>query len=227
MHLEKGQLSLASADGYRATVERLPVDYAGEKEDLTLPGDAVKKLLRGHKDAEVGITLPSERNSVTFTLPNIAVSSQLLEGRFPDYASIIPRSYVTKAIFYANDMRIALQRAEVFAKDNANSCTLSITPAFNPGEPTLLTLSAKSPEQGQTEAMLDATAEGEKTAWSANYKFMLEAVESYRKDSERLVIHTNGPENPAIIRPEYYPERDGEVNAHNAGSITVIMPMAK
>ena len=124
-------------------------------------------------------------------------------------------------------MRIALQRAEVFAKDNANSCTLSITPALNPGEPALLTLSAKSPEQGKTEAMLDATAVGEKTAWSANYKYMLEAVESYRKDAERLVIHTNGPENPAVIRPEYYPEGDDEVNARNAGSITVIMPMSQ
>ena len=41
------------------------------------------------------------------------------------------------------------------------------------------------------------------------------------------MIHTNGPENPAVIRPEYYPESDGEVNAHNAGSITVIMPMSK
>ena len=78
---------------------------------LTLPGDTVKKLLRvlrGHKDMEVGITLPSERNSVTFTLPNIQISTQLLEGRFPDFARIIPRSPISQVVMYAADMKVAL-----------------------------------------------------------------------------------------------------------------------
>ena len=227
MLLDRGMLTLAAADGYRVGVERLPVEYTGEKEDLTLPGDAVKKLLRvlrAHKDTEVGITLPSERNSVTFTLPNIQVSTQLLEGRFPDYMSITPRSCFTQAVFYAEDMKIALKRAAVFAKDNAQSCTVSIEPALNPGEPALMTVSAKSPERGQTEAMLDATAEGEKVAWSANCKFLLEAVEAYRKDAERIVIDTNGPENPAVIRPETGKPMP---SIGDSGSLTVIMPMSK
>ena len=226
MHLQPGRLVLMGADGYRLGVERLPVDYDGAEERLDLPDNAVKKLLRvlrGHKNMEVGITLPSERNSVTFTLPNIQVSTQLLEGRFPDALSILPRSFMSQAVMYAEDTRIALKRAAIFAKDNGNSCSLSVVPAWNPGEPAEVTISARSPERGETSAMLDATAEGERFEWSANYKFLQEAIEAYRKDAERIVIQTNGPENPAVIRPEIRPLE----SVGDCGSLTLIMPMSK
>ncbi|MCY3866055.1 MAG: DNA polymerase III subunit beta [Chloroflexi bacterium] len=227
MRLQPGMLTLAGADGYRLGVERLPVVYDGDDEHLTLPSDTVKKLLRvlrGHKDCEVGITLPSERNRVTFTLPNTQVSAQLLEERFPDYASIIPRSPISQVVMYASDVKVALQRAKIFAKDNAKSCCLKVVPARNPDEPTEVLIGARSPEQRETQSMLDATASGERFEWSANYKYLLDAVETYRKDAERIVIDTNGPENPAVIRPATGRPMP---SISDSGSLTVIMPMAK
>ena len=50
--------------------------------------------------------------------------------------------------------------------------------------------------------MLDAKATGERFEWSFNFQYMLDAIDSYRKSAERIVIDTNGPENPAVIRPE-------------------------
>ena len=116
--VDRGTLTLAGADGFRLGVERLPVDYAGEKQDAVLPGGAVKKLLRvlrKHKGEEVGTTFPDQRNSVTFFLPNILVSTQLLEGRFPDFMRIVPRSCFTQIVLYAEDTLIALKRADIFA----------------------------------------------------------------------------------------------------------------
>ena len=106
MHLDRGRLTLVGADGYRLGVERLDVDYTGPKvDDITMPGGAIKKLLRvlrQHKSSEVGVKLPDERLSVTFYLPNTVISTQLLEGRFPDYASIIPRSFASQVVLYAS-----------------------------------------------------------------------------------------------------------------------------
>ena len=227
MHLEKGRLSLVGADGYRLGVERLEVDYTGPKVDgITLPGGAIKKLLRvlrANKNKEVGIKLPDQRNSVSFYLPNIVISTQLLEGRFPDYMSIVPRSFISQVVLYASDTQVALKRAKIFAKDNANSATLTVVPAFNPGEPAEVTILGKSRESGQTEAMLDAIATGERFEWSFNFQYMLDAIDSYRKEAERIVIDSNGPENPAVIRPEIQPLE----SVGDCGSMTVIMPMSK
>ena len=227
MHLDKGRLILVGADGYRLGVERLDVNYTGPKvDDITLPGGAIKKLLRvlrSHKDKEVGIKLPDQRNSVSFYLPNTVISTQLLEGRFPDYMSIIPRSFISQVVLYASDTQVALKRAKVFAKDNANSAELTVIPALNPGEPAEVTIIGKSRESGQTEAMLDAKATGERFEWSFNFQYMLDAIDSYRKDAERIVIDSNGPENPAVIRPEIQPLE----SVGDCGSMTVIMPMSK
>ena len=86
-----------------------------------------------------------------------------------------------------------------------------------------VTIIGKSRESGQTEAMLDATATGERFEWSFNFQYMLDAIDSYRIDAERIVIDTNGPENPAVIRPEIRPP----ANVGDCGSMTLIMPMAK
>ena len=71
--------------------------------------------------------------------------------------------------------------------------------------------------------MLDATATGERFEWSFNFKYMLDAIDSYRKSAERIVIESNGPENPAVIRPETQPL----ASVGDCGSMTLIMPMAK
>ena len=126
-------------------------------------------------------------------------------------------------VLYAADTLIALKRAQIFAKDNANSAYISVVPARNHGEPAEVTIGARSPERGETEAMLDATATGERVEWSFNCKYMLEAIDHYRKEAQRIVIDTNGPENPAVIRPEHAPVP----SISEAGSLTVIMPMSK
>ena len=230
LYLGKGKIELAGTDGYRLGIEHLPVAYNGPERRAVLPGSAVKKLLRvlrQLKDKELGIRfVEHEDGSITqvrFVLPNIQVTAQLLGERIPDYASIVPRSYVSQVVLYANDVRIALKRAAIFARDNANSCYLTVVPARHPGEPAEVTIGAKSPDKGETEAMLDASAEGERFAWSFNCKYLLEAVEPYRKDAERIVIDTNGPQDPAVIRPEYRPLP----SVGEAGSITVIMSMSK
>jgi len=225
---ENDMLTLAGADGYRLGVERLTVaEKTAETRDAVIPGQALKKLmrvLRQRKDQEVGIRFPNDQtNSMAFVVPNILVQSQCLEGRFPDFASIIPRSCQTQVVLYAADTLIALKRAKIFAKDNGNSAYVSVVPARNPGEPAEVTIGARSPERGETKALLDATATGDRVEWSFNNKYMLEAIDHYRKEAERIVIDTNGPENPAVIRPEHQPVP----SISETGSLTVIMPMSK
>ena len=146
--------------------------------------------------------------------PNVQVSSQLLEGRFPDFASIIPRAFVTSTVLYTNDLLVVCQRAEIFARDNANSASLSVKPAQNPGEPAEVLIVGKSAERGDSEGMLDATAEGEPLDISFNIRYLIDVLRVIKE--ERVVFQSNGAENPGVLRPE-----NREDFTH------VIMPMSK
>ena len=216
LQLEGPTMTMAAADGYRLAVRTAEIGASfDERQDMVVPARTMSEVARiVEDDQEVGIALPAQRNSVTFFAPNVVVSSQLLEGRFPDFASIIPRSFVTSTVMYTNDLLVVCQRAEIFARDNANSANLRVKPALNPGEPAEVLIVGKSAERGDSEGMLDATAEGEPLDISFNIRYLIDVLRVITE--ERVVFQSNGPENPGVLKPE---NRDDFTH--------VIMPMSK
>ncbi len=216
VQLDGQKLTMAAADGYRLAVRTAEISESfSEKQDMVIPARTMSEIARIiEEDQEVGIALPSQRNSVTVFAPNVLISSQLLEGRFPDFASIIPRSFITSTVLYTQDLLLVCQRAEIFARDNANSANLSVKPAQNPGEPAEVLIVGKSAERGDSEGMLDATAEGEALDISFNIRYLIDVLRVIKE--ERVIFQSNGPENPGVLKPE---NRDDFVH--------VIMPMSK
>lgn len=214
--LEGNSITMAAADGYRLAVRTAEISESfGERQDMVIPARTMSEIARIiEDDQEVGIALPKERNSVTVFAPNILISSQLLDGRFPDFASIIPRSFVTSTVLYTEDLLVVCQRAEIFARDNANSANLHVKPALNPGEPAEVVIVGKSAERGDSEGMLDATAEGEPLDISFNIKYLIEVLRVVKE--ERVIFQSNGPENPGVLKPE-----------NREDFVHVIMPMSK
>ncbi len=216
VQLDGQKLTMAAADGYRLAVRTADISESfSEKRDMVIPARTMSEIARiAEHDQEVGIALPSQRNSVTIFAPNVLISSQLLEGRFPDFASIIPRSFVTSTVLYTQDLLVVCQRAEIFARDNANSANLSVKPAQNPGEPAEVLIVGKSAERGDSEGMLDATAEGEPLDISFNIRYLIDVLRVIKE--ERVVFQSNGPENPGVLKPE-----------NREDFVHVIMPMSK
>ncbi len=216
LQLEGQTMTMAAADGYRLAVRTSEISETfEEKQDMVVPARTMSEIARIiEDDQEIGIALPAQRNSITVFAPNIQISSQLLEGRFPDFASIIPRAFVTSTVLYTNDLLVVCQRAEIFARDNANSANLSVKPAQNPGEPAEVLIVGKSAERGDSEGMLDATAEGEPLDISFNIRYLIDVLRVIKE--ERVVFQSNGAENPGVLKPE---NRDDFTH--------VIMPMSK
>ena len=214
--LDDQKLTLAAADGYRLAVREAEIDEKFDPaQDMVVPARAMGEISRIiEDDQEVGLSLPSQRDAITIFLPNITISSQLLSGRFPDFAAIIPRSFVTTTTMYTNDLLIVCQRAEIFARDNANSASLSVTPARGAGEPAEVLIAGKSAERGDSEGMLDANAEGEKLDISFNIRYLIDVLRVIKE--ERVVFESNGPENPGVLRPE-----------NRNDFVHVIMPMSR
>jgi DNA polymerase-3 subunit beta len=145
-------ITMAAADGYRLAVRtgRLNASYAGEKVSIVVPAKTLREVARSidESDQEIGIALPQKRDIATFLLPNLHISSQLLDGRFPDFSAIIPKSYVTQTVMYTDDLLRACKRAEIFARDSANSGRLYVKPSNGPSEPGEVLVVGKSAERG-------------------------------------------------------------------------------
>lgn len=209
-------LTMAAADGYRLAVRTAEIEKTFTKPvDMVIPARSLSEVARiiSDDDDEVGITLPGDRQIVMFHLKNVEVSSQLLEGKFPDFGAIIPRSYITSSVMYTQDLLRACQRAEIFARDSANSARIYVKPAKAPNEPGELTVVGRSAERGDNEGMVDASVEGEPLDVSFNIKYLIDVLRVINE--ERVILESNGASNPGVIRPE---NRDDFVH--------VIMPMS-
>lgn len=209
-------MTMAAADGYRLAVRTAEIERTfTEPMDMVIPARALAEVARviADDDEDVTITLPGERDIVLFHLKNVDISSQLLEGKFPDFSAIIPRSYSTSTKLYTHDLLRACQRAEIFARDSANNARLYVKPPKGPGEPGEVMVASKSAERGDNEGVLDAAVEGEPLDISFNIKYLIEVLRVINE--ERVVFESNGAANPGVLRPE---ERDDFIH--------VIMPMS-
>lgn len=217
--IEGDVITMAAADGYRLAVRyaRLTEAYK-ERVELVIPAKTLSEVARliDNDDEEVGIALPGKRDIVTFNMSaaHVQISTQLLEGRFPDFRAIIPKSYVTSTVMYTDDLLRACKRAEIFARDNAFSGRMHVKPSSGPGEPGAVFVMGKSAERGDNEGLVDASVEGEALEISFNISYLIEVLRVVNE--ERVVFQSNGAENPGVIRPE-----------NREDFVHVIMPMAR
>ncbi len=216
MQLNGNVMTLAAADGYRLAVRTAEIEQNFAKQvNIVIPGKALGEVGRliSEEDEEVSITLPGERDIVLFHMKNTDVSSQLLEGKFPDFGGIIPRTYSTATTLYTSDLLRACKRAEIFARDSAGSAQLMVKPPANPGDAGEVVIAGKSSERGDNTGSVDASVEGEPLDIAFNIRYLIDVLNVIT--DERVVLQSNGPANPGVIRLE---NRDDFIH--------IIMPMS-
>ncbi len=210
-------LTMAAADGYRLAVRTGEMErHFDQPYSMVIPGRALAEVARviTEDDTEVGITLPGERDIVLFHLSNVLISSQLLEGKFPDFGAIIPQQYSTQTVVYTSDLLRACKRAAIFARDSAGNAQVMVKPPSSPGEVGEVVILGRSNERGDNTGMVDASVEGEALDISFNIDYLIDVLNVI--PDERVVLQSNGANNPGVLRPE-----------NRSDFVHVIMPMTR
>jgi DNA polymerase III subunit beta len=196
-------LTMAAADGYRLAVRTARLETPLDAPlSMVIPARTLNEVARAIDDdtANVMIQLPGERDLVIFKTDHTEIASQLLEGRFPDFRAIIPNGYSTSTVIETADLLRAAKRAEIFARDNANSARITVRPPSSPGDAGEMLVIGKSAERGDNEGMLQATIEGEELEISFNIKYLIDVLNVISED--RVIIESMGAASPGVIRPE-------------------------
>lgn len=209
-------ITIAAADGYRLAVRTAEVDsgFRG-KRAFVVPSKTLAEVAKIITDdeKEVGIALPGERDLIQFAFESTVISSQLLEGKFPDFGAIIPKNYSTVMTVYTTDLLRQCKRAEIFARDSNYSARIQVKPANNPAEPGEVLIVGKSAERGDNEGMLDASVEGEPLEVAFNIRYLIDVLSVI--PDEQVTLESKGAGSPGVLRP-----RD------RSDYVYVVMPMA-
>ena len=194
-------VTLAAADGFRLAVYKLSLATpVSQKSKVIIPARTLAELNRLMADQEepVEITVNPNRSQALFRLKNIELVSQLVQGAFPNYAQLIPRSYNTQVVVDVAAFLRATKTASIFARDGSGIIRLVIVPGgeLTPGK---MTISARSEEIGDDVGEIDAIVEGEEAKIAFNGKYLVDVLSVLRES--QVALETTNPSSPGVIRP--------------------------
>jgi DNA polymerase-3 subunit beta len=196
-----GQVHMAATDGFRLSLRSAHIPgHVENKFSVIIPARAlidVARIISDDLDA-VYVSLPHGRNQIVFDMDNIVLVSQLIDGNFPEYQSIIPKRHNTRTVFNTADLRKACKTADIFARESSNTARISI----DPGEgmsPAYATIVATSVETGDNEAQMDVSVEGEPVEIAVNVKYVSEALNVV--ETPQVALETTSPREPGVLKP--------------------------
>jgi DNA polymerase-3 subunit beta len=200
--VEKDTITMAAADGFRLSVRKSTLSApVPSPVSAIIPARALSELARIASDGEtmISMVLPKGRGQVVFRVKDAELVSQLIDGTFPDYQQIIPRSHKSRTLVSTAALLKACKQAEIFAREGSNVARINIKASTGDLTPSEMEISAVSEETGSNETIVEATVDGIGLLVAFNVKYMREVLEVIK--TPNVALETSAANAPGVIRP--------------------------
>ena len=200
MEINDNEISLAATDGFRISVRTAELSTSQENPvKVIIPARSLGELARIATDGNETVTMivPPDRGQAIFHMKNAELVTQLIEGNFPDYRAIIPRSFKTRTVISTNEFLKACRQAEIIAREGNYVIRLTLQP--QEGAPGTIEFSTKSEEMGSGEVVVDANIEGPELLIAFNVRFLSEVLEVI--GTPNTILETNANNTPGLLSP--------------------------
>ena len=195
---------MVATDGHRLALSMRSLGQAIPNATGIVPRKAVSEIMRvlgAGEEVQLAIT----ENQFVLQMPNFVMTARLIEGQFPNYDAVIPRSHPGRLAAAKSSLSAALRRVAVMAEERNKPVKLAISPAS-------LKVTASSPELGEAEEILEVEYAGEEIVIGFNSRYLLEAMGALEKD--KVVFEIKDAQSPGVIK-----------SVEDEGYCCVIMPM--
>jgi len=207
-------ITLSAADGFRLSKRSAELAAAVHQPvSAIIPARALSELARVAADGNEMVTMqfPPDRNQVIFTMKDVQLVSQLIEGTYPNVDQVIPLRCDTRTVVSTAAFLKACKQAEIFAREGNFIARLNVVPG-NELSPGKVEISGQSEETGFRQTDTAAPLDGPALLIACNVRFLREALEAVK--TPNVVLETTVNTSPGVIKPA------GETNF-----LHVIMPM--
>jgi len=169
-------LRAVATDGHRLALCEMELASGKAKttHQVIVPRKGVLELQR-ILGTEGTIDLAVGTNHVRAQIGDIRFTSKLIDGRFPEYARVIP-AYPPRPVEADREaLRQALQRTAILSNEKYRGIRLTV-------RPDLLTLQAHNPEQEEAEDQVEVSYKGEEVEIGFNVNYLLDALSAVEGD---------------------------------------------
>jgi DNA polymerase-3 subunit beta len=200
------EVRMVATDSYRLSVKETTLETplsAGF--EVNVPARALQELARlaAHAEEE-SLTISVRQNQVVFVLGGVVLSSRLIDGQFPNYRQLLPDAFEHELRISGPELRDVVRRVSLLAQKNA-----PLRLSFAPGE---LTVSAQTPDIGESRESLPVSFQGEPLEIGFNPEFLRDGLEAIEEGDVLVKLIS-------ALRPGLLEAGDG------SGFVYLIMPI--
>jgi DNA polymerase-3 subunit beta len=191
--LKNSEMRLVGTDSFRLSELKIKQEKKNPQEmKVILPLKVVQIMLRIlSKSLEEEFTIQISENQTKFLVNDCALVGRLIEGDYPDYEQIIPKSYKTRLILDKNELAKALKILTSFSQEINKEVTIEVNK-------NKIELTANSPQIGSNQAFLDGKTEGDNIKIKFNGAFIADGLNVIEGDE--IIFDLTGEISPAVIR---------------------------
>lgn len=211
-HVNNHLIEMVATDGHRLAQGVIRATSIGIDKDIQviIPRKAIMELMRLLTNSDNEVTVHIGEHHIRVMSPAFTFTSKLIEGRFPDYNRVIPKSPAHTVLVNRHSLKQALTRVAILSHDKYRGVRLVF-------EDNILKIFAHNSEKetAEDELTIDFSHAAQEVGFNVNYiQDVLAAI-----DTETVRLSFTDGNNSVLI------EASAEGEDRTADTVYVIMPM--
>ncbi|MCB1678117.1 MAG: DNA polymerase III subunit beta [Halioglobus sp.] len=205
--VKAGKLRVVATDGHRLALCTLPQKIAVDDDlQVILPRKGVLELARLLLEDDADVTVVLGSNHMRATTAGFTFTSKLVDGKFPDYQRVLPRSPDKIVVGSRLELRQAFTRTAILSNEKYRGVRLKLVE-------NTLDIIANNPEQEEAEETVSVEYEGEALEIGFNVSYLLDVLGVL--SGEKIRLSLADPASSALL----------EESEEAGDSVYVVMPM--
>jgi DNA polymerase-3 subunit beta len=188
---EENELVFVATDSFRLAEKRLKIKEKSDFSPLLIPQKNFAEVVR-FLDGFGEVTLATSQGMISFFGENFSLVSRVVEGNFPDYKRIIPKTFVSEVEILKQDFVDSLKTVNNFI-DSFGKIRISFEENAKNVE-----LSSKDNEKGETKILVSSRVNGQGLDINFNCRYLSDCLQSLTADT--IVFNFSGQNKSVIVR---------------------------
>ena len=205
---ETGQLRFVATDGHSLSMIEKPVEKTNStelKRGVILPRKGIVELRKLAEEGDKDLQLGFMENNAVVCKEQTVIIMRLVDGEFPDYGRVIPKTNEQQAAISVDHLLHSLRRMIIVSSEKSRGVKMNL-------KNNILEVSSSNPELGDAREEMDIEYQGPELSVGFNARYLLDILQVQDQQEINIILKDNL--SPGLIKPI---EEDGY--------LAVIMPM--
>ena len=199
----KEKLTLASTDSFRLSEIKVPVikgsgsneynDYIEGESSIIMPINVVAEIQQLPLDSEVDVFV--NENQIFINSNDIQLTSQLINGHYPDYKQIIPSECENKLIINKNELLEAVKVASLVTNNQNGEVKIAKKKDEN-----FITVTSQSVDLGENTSTVEVNDSDIKFETYFNHRYIIEGLNCILFISDNISMEFKQEKSPVLFK---------------------------